>query len=183
MEFISQPWPWYVAGPAIAFVLFLMFYFGRSFGVSSNLETLCTIGGAGNGYFKKDWRARKWSLIFVIGIIIGGFISSHYLMPSQAIELNPTTISELADLGFADAGSKYIPDEIFSSENLGSAKGIAILLFAGLCIGFGTRYAGGCTSGHAITGLSSLQLPSLIAVIGFFAGGLLMVWFLFPLIF
>ena len=185
MEFISQPWPWYVAGPAIAFVLFLMFYFGRSFGVSSNLETLCTIGGAGNvsDYFKKDWRARKWSLTFVVGIIIGGFISSHYLMPSHTIELNPTTITELANLGFTDAGNTYIPDEIFGSENLGSVKGIAILLIAGLCIGFGTRYAGGCTSGHAITGLSSLQLPSLVAVIGFFAGGLLMVWLLFPLIF
>lgn len=185
MEFISQPWPWYVAGPAIAFVLFLMFYFGRSFGVSSNLETMCTLGGAGkvSDYFKKDWRARKWSLIFVVGIIIGGFISSHFLMHSHAIDLNPVTMSELDDLGFADAGSTYIPDEIFSLENLGSVKGIAILLFAGLCIGFGTRYAGGCTSGHAITGLSSLQLPSLVAVIGFFAGGLLMVWFLFPLIF
>ena len=104
-------------------------------------------------------------------------------MPSHTIELNPTTITELANLGFTDAGNTYIPDEIFGSENLGSVKGIAILLIAGLCIGFGTRYAGGCTSGHAITGLSSLQLPSLVAVIGFFAGGLLMVWLLFPLIF
>lgn len=185
MEFIFQPWPWYIAGPAIAFVLFLMFYFGRSFGVSTNLETLCTIGGAGkiSNYFNKDWRVRKWSLIFVLGIIIGGFISSHYLMSSHAIELSGMTISELADLGFANAGSDYVPAEIFSLENLGSIKGISILLFAGLCIGFGTRYAGGCTSGHAITGLSSLQLPSLVAVIGFFAGGLLMVWILFPLIF
>lgn len=185
MEFISQPWPWYVAGPAIAFILFLMFFFGRSFGVSTNLETFCTIGGAGkvSDYFKTDWKARTWSLVFVVGIILGGFISSQYLMPSEAIDLNPQTVQDLAALGFADAGNSYLPTEIFSSENLFSVKGIGILLAAGLCIGFGTRYAGGCTSGHAITGLSSLQLPSLIATIGFFAGGLLMTWILFPLIF
>ncbi len=185
MEFISQPWPWYVAGPAIAFILFLMFYFGRSFGVSTNLETFCTIGGAGrfSDYFKTDWKARTWSLVFVVGIIIGGFVSSQYLMPSQAIDLNPQTVQDLAELGFANAGNTYLPNEIFSTESLFSIKGIGILLVAGLCIGFGTRYAGGCTSGHAITGLSSLQLPSLIATIGFFAGGLLMTWILFPLIF
>lgn len=185
MEFISQPWPWYVAGPAIAFILFLMFYFGRSFGVSTNLETFCTIGGAGkvSDYFKTDWKARTWSLVFVLGIIIGGLISNEFLMPSQAIDLNPQTVQDLAELGFTNAGNEYLPSEIFSTENLLSLKGIGILLAAGLCIGFGTRYAGGCTSGHAITGLSNLQLPSLVAVIGFFAGGLLMVWLLFPLIF
>lgn len=185
MEFISQPWPWYVAGPAIAFVLFLMFYFGRNFGVSTNLETFCTIGGAGkfSDYFKTDWKSRTWSLLFVLGIIIGGAISMQFFMPSEAIDLNPETVNDLANLGFANAGNNYVPSEIFDLENLLSLKGIAVLLGAGLCIGFGTRYAGGCTSGHAITGLSSLQLPSLIAVIGFFAGGLLMVWALFPLIF
>ena len=106
MEFISQPWPWYVAGPAIAFVLLLLFYFGRSFGVSTNLETFCTLSGAGkvSEYFKTDWKARAWSLIFVVGIIIGGFISSQYLMPSQAIDLNPQTVQDLGALGFANAG-------------------------------------------------------------------------------
>lgn len=186
MEIITQPWPWYVAGPAIAFVLFLLFYFGKSFGVSTNLETFCTIGGAGKfvEYFKVDWTTRTWSLVFVLGIIIGGFISFQYLMiPDQAIDLNPKTVQELAELGFANAGSEYLPAEIFSTDNLFSLKSISILVVAGLFIGFGTRYASGCTSGHAITGLSSLQLPSLIATIGFFAGGLLMTWFVFPLIF
>lgn len=185
MEFITQPWAWYVAGPMIALVLFLMFYFGRSFGVSSNLETFCTIGGAGKftDYFKTDWKARMWSLLFVLGIIIGGFISFNFLMPSDAIALNPKTISELADLGFTDAGASYVPSEIFGEESLFSLKGFLVLLVAGFCIGFGARYAGGCTSGHAITGLSNLQLPSLLAVIGFFAGGLIMTWFIIPLIF
>lgn len=185
MEFISQPWPWYVAGPAISLIVFLLFYFGKAFGVSTNLETMCTIAGAGkvSDYFKTDWKARTWSLVFVLGIMMGGFISSHYLMESQAIDLNPKTVQELAELGFANAGSEYLPSEIFSTENFLSLKGIGILVLGGIFIGFGTRYAGGCTSGHAITGLSSLQLPSLIATIGFFAGGLIMTWFLFPLIF
>jgi uncharacterized membrane protein YedE/YeeE len=185
MEFITQPWPWYVGGPLIAFVLFLTFYFGQAFGVSKSLETFCTIGGAGkiSDYFKVDLKERKWSLFFVAGIIIGGFISSEFLMQSQEIDLNPKTVEELSDLGFANAGGSYLPQEIFSLESLLTVKGFLILIGAGVLIGFGTRYAGGCTSGHAITGLSSLQFPSLLATIGFFIGGLIMTWFLIPLIF
>ena len=185
MEFISQPWAWYVAGPMIAIVLLLMNYFGRGFGVSSNLETFCTIGGAGKAsdYFKKDWKSQTWSLLFVVGIIVGGYLSSNYLMPTDHIAINPEVVSELADLGFANAGQSYVPAEIFSTENIFSLKGFAILIGAGFMVGFGARYAGGCTSGHAITGLSSLQLPSLLAVIGFFIGGLIMTWYLIPLIF
>lgn len=185
MEFISQPWPWYVSGPMAAIILLLMNYFGKGFGVSTNLETFCTIGGAAKAsdYFKKDWKEQTWSLFFVAGIIIGGYLSSHYLMSSESIALNPDTVTDLAELGFANAGQSYLPAEIFNTENIFSLKGFAILIGAGFMIGFGARYAGGCTSGHAITGLSSLQLPSLLAVIGFFIGGLIMTWFLLPLIF
>jgi uncharacterized membrane protein YedE/YeeE len=76
-----------------------------------------------------------------------------------------------------------VPDAIFGAEAMSSAKGLLLLLLGGFLIGFGTPYAGGCTSGHAITGLSNLQIPSLIAVIGFFLGGLVMAHFLIPLIF
>ena len=185
MEFILQPWAWYVGGPLIAGILFLLFYFGKSFGVSSNLETFCTMAGAGkfSDYFSVDWKTKEWSLLFVGGIILGGFISFQFLMETHQIDLNPITVQELSELGFANAGNNYVPSELFSKESLLTVKGFLILLGAGMLIGFGARYAGGCTSGHAITGLSSLQLPSLLAVIGFFAGGLLMTWFLIPLIF
>ncbi|WP_233897906.1 YeeE/YedE family protein [Tenacibaculum piscium] len=185
MNIILQPWTWYISGPLIALVLFLFFYFGKSFGVSRNLETMCTIAGAGkiSDYFKKDWKQRDWALTFLVGLIIGGFIAINYLSAEKSIDLNPKTVQELADLGFANAGSSFVPSEIFSLENMLTFKGFSILLIAGIFIGFGTRYAGGCTSGHAITGLSSLQLPSLVAVIGFFIGGLLMTWVFFPLIF
>ena len=104
-------------------------------------------------------------------------------MPSEAIALNPETIKELNQLGFEQAGKSYLPAEIFSLEQLGTVKGFLILLVSGILVGFGSRYAGGCTSGHTITGISSFQKPSMLATIGFFVGGLLMVWFLIPLIF
>jgi len=185
MEIILQPWAWYVGGPLIALILFLMFYYGKAFGVSSNLETFCTIGGAGkvSDYFKTDWKSRKWSLVFVVGIIIGGYLSSNYLMSTHAIDLNPQTVADLSEIGFENAGDTYLPQEIFATENIFTLKGFSILIGAGILIGFGARYAGGCTSGHSITGISNLQLPSLLATIGFFIGGIIMTWFIIPLLF
>lgn len=185
MDFIFQPWAWFVGGPLIALTLFLYFYFGKNFGASTNFETLCTMAGAGkvSEYFRKDWKERDFALLFVVGLIIGGFISSNFLIPDQAIELNPKTVQELTLLGFSDVANQYFPEEIFGNEAVFSVKGFFILLISGLCIGFGTRYAGGCTSGHAITGLSSFQLPSLLAVIGFFIGGIIAVWFIIPMLF
>jgi len=185
MEFITQPWAWYVAGPVIAFVMFLLFYFGERFGVSSNLETFCSIGGAGKfvNYFKIDWKENTWNLIFVIGAITGGFISSNWLTTTDAVALNPQTVQDLANIGIQNAGATYLPDEIFSIDTMLSLKGFLILLIAGVMVGFGARWAGGCTSGHAIVGLSNLEIPSLISVIGFFIGGLTMTWYILPLIF
>ena len=185
MDFILEPWAWYVGGPLIALTLFLYFYFGQNFGASTNFETLCTMVGAGkvSDYFKKDWKERDFAMLFVIGLIVGGFISSNFLIPNQTIDLNPKTIQELTDLGFTNVANQYFPDEIFSNEAIFSLKGFLILILSGVCIGFGTRYAGGCTSGHAITGLSSFQLPSLLAVIGFFIGGIIAVWFIIPNLF
>lgn len=185
MDFILQPWPWYIGGPLIALTLFLYFYFGKNFGASTNFETLCTMAGAGkiSDYFKKDWKERDFALLFVVGLIIGGFITANFLTPDKSIGLNPVTVNELQEIGFTNVANQYFPDEIFSEEALFSVKGFLILLLSGVCIGFGTRYAGGCTSGHAITGLSSLQLPSLKAVIGFFIGGIIAAWFIIPNLF
>ncbi|WP_372744064.1 YeeE/YedE family protein [Lutibacter sp.] len=185
MEFITQPWAWYVAGPVIAIVMFLLYYFGERFGVSSNLETLCSIGGAGKfvDYFKIDWKENAWNLIFVAGAIVGGFISYYWLTPNDVVALNPQTVQDLADIGIQNAGASYLPDEIFSIDTMLSLKGFLILIIAGIMVGFGARWAGGCTSGHAIVGLSNLELPSLISVIGFFIGGLVMTWFILPLLF
>ena len=185
MNWIYEPWPWYVSGPMIAFIMFLLLMVGKNFGMSANLRTMCTICGAGNkaDFFKFDWRTQKWNLIVVLGAVIGGFIGSNFLTADIAVAINPETISDLNQLGFNSAGTSYLPTELFETESLLSLKTILILAIGGLLVGFGARYAGGCTSGHAISGLSDLQLPSLIAVIGFFIGGLTMIHFLFPLIF
>jgi len=185
MEYILQPWPWYVSGPLIALIMFTLIYFGKTFGMSSNLRTFCSIAGAGKRtpFFDFDWKSQKWNLIVVLGAVIGGFIAHFYLSVPTDINLNPVTVEQLSRMGFENAGQTLLPPELYSWDAVLSSKGLAILIIGGLLVGFGTRYAGGCTSGHAITGLSSLQLPSLIAVIGFFLGGLIMIHLLFPLIF
>ncbi|WP_179348162.1 YeeE/YedE family protein [Winogradskyella pacifica] len=185
MEFILQPWPWYVSGPCIAIIMYLLLYFGRTFGMSSNLRTLCAIGGAGKrvAFFNFDWKSQKWNLIVVLGAIVGGFIA-HYLLSNPInMDLSEATVKDLTELGFNDVGQSLLPPELFSWDAVFSIKGMSLLIVGGFLVGFGTRYAGGCTSGHAITGLSSLQLPSLIAVIGFFLGGLIMIHLIFPILF
>lgn len=184
MDLILEPWPWYVAGPGIAVVMGLLVYFGKSFGVSSNLRTMCSLAGAGkySDFFKFDWRTQKWNLIFVFGAMIGGFIAHNYLTVSHEINLNPKTVASLTELGFTNIGSAYMPQGIFGLNVLLTLKGWLYLLIGGFLVGFGTRYAGGCTSGHAISGLSNLQLPSLIAVLGFFIGGLIMTYGVLPYI-
>jgi len=185
MNLIYEPWPWYIAGPMIALILFLLLMVGKNFGMSSNLRTLCTLCGAGKttDFFKFDWKSQKWNLIVVLGAIIGGYIGAHFLSNTTAVVLNPETISDLKTFGFESAGTAYLPTEMFATTALGSLKNLVLLVLGGLFVGFGARYAGGCTSGHAISGLSNLQLPSLIAVIGFFIGGLSMIHLIFPILF
>ncbi|MFH6769764.1 YeeE/YedE thiosulfate transporter family protein [Gaetbulibacter aquiaggeris] len=184
MEYILNPWPWYISGPLIALVMAMLLYFGKTFAMSSNLATMCSMAGAGKfiDFFRSDWKEKKWNLIVILGALIGGFISKNYLSVETNTNLNLKTINELNNLGFNNSGKSIVPDELFGFEAITSAHGLLILIIGGILIGFGTRYAGGCTSGHAITGLSSLQKPSLIAVVGFFIGGLIMTNFILPYI-
>lgn len=185
MEWIISLWPWYVSGPLIALTMFILLYVGKNFGMSSNLRTLCTICGADKtcDSFCFDWKAQRWNLLVMAGAIIGGFVAANYLSANQIPELNPKTITQLQSLGFESAGKSYVPAELFGEDAFSNPATILLLLTGGMLVGFGARYAGGCTSGHAISGLSNLQLPSLIATIGFFIGGLIMINFIFPLIF
>ena len=185
MDWIYEPWPWYVSGPMIALIMFLLLMVGKNFGMSANLRTMCTICGAGSNveFFKFDWKSQRWNLMVVVGAVIGGFIAAHLLSNDTAVAINPKTIGDLQELGFNSAGKAYLPTELFDLNALTNIKSLAMLMIGGLLVGFGARYAGGCTSGHAISGLSDLQLPSLIAVIGFFVGGLVMIHLIFPLIF
>ncbi|WP_299885976.1 YeeE/YedE thiosulfate transporter family protein [uncultured Lacinutrix sp.] len=184
MDLIYNTWPWYVSGPLIALIMFLLLKLGKKFGMSSNLRTMCSMAGAGKyvDFFKFDWKANKWNLYVVLGVITGGYIALQFLSPN-APQINQDVVVQLQELGINSANTSFLPSEIFSLESLMTIKGFSILLLGGFLVGFGARYSGGCTSGHAISGLSNLQIPSLIAVIGFFVGGLVMIHFLFPLIF
>ena len=189
MELIVQPWHWAFSGFMIVVVMFLLIFTGRSFGVSSSFQAMCSAVGGGRvaDYFKYDWRKHTWLLIFVLGSVIGGYISSTVLSHPDPMSLSEATIKDLADLGISppqgDHSTSLLPLDVFNMETLGTTTGIIIFIIGGFLIGFGARWAGGCTSGHAITGLSNLQLPSLVAVIGFFIGGLLMTHFILPIIF
>lgn len=182
LELLKEPWPWYTTGIAIAFIMALLLYFGKSFGFSSNLRTICALAGAGKTvkFFDFDWKAQKWNLLFLIGSVLGGLVSATLLKSDAPLKLSPATIKDLAGIGIHFEGG-FNPSQLFSSQAL-DFKNLMILLLGGFLVGFGSRYAGGCTSGHAISGLSNLQRPSLIAVISFFAGGLIMTHFLLPLI-
>lgn len=182
LEFIQQPWPWYVAGPVIAFTMFMLLYFGNNFGLSANLRTACSMLGAGKKVklFDFNWKEQSWNLVFALGTVIGGFIAHQFLSPDTAVAISESTVNNLKSLGITDPGADIAPMELFSFDALLSIRGLIMLIGGGFLIGFGTRYAGGCTSGHAISGLSDLQPASLVAVIGFFIGGLIMTHFLLP---
>ena len=162
-----------------------LIYFGKVFGMSSNLRSLCSMTGIGKQvpFFNWDWKSQRWNFVVVLGAMIGGYVATHYMADVSNVAISSTTIDKLQKLGIDAPNGKLLPNVIFGDDVFKSVKKIGVLIFGGLLIGFGSRYAGGCTSGHAISGLSNFQLPSLKAVIGFFIGGLIMVNFIFPLIF
>lgn len=185
MNVFFQTWPWYISGFLIGMVMLTLIYFGKNFGMSTNLQSLCSMTGLGKriSYFDFDWKSLRWNLVVVLGAMLGGFVAVHFMSDPLNVDINPKTIAQLAQMGIDAPNGQLMPKALFGDQVWQSPKSIFILLAGGVLIGFGTRYAGGCTSGHAISGLSNLQLPSLKAVIGFFIGGLIMAHFLLPLLF
>ncbi len=185
MEFISQTWHWSISGFIIGIVMLSLIFFGKAFGVSSNLRSLCSMTGIGKKFtfFDWDWKSQRWNLVVVLGAMFGGFVATTFFSNASNVSINPITIQKLEKIGIDAPNSKLLPDVVFGKDIFQSPKSILILIIGGVLIGFGSRYAGGCTSGHAISGLSNFQLPSLKAVIGFFVGGLIVSHFVLPLIF
>lgn len=184
MEWIKEPWPWYVAGPLISLIMFALLFAGRRFGMSSNLETACTLAGAGkiSTYFKTNWKSRAWNLVVIAGAAIGGYLSSQFLS-ENTVDIDSSVVQKLRSYGITSGDEAYLPPELFAASNLSDPKIILILIVGGFLVGFGARYAGGCTSGHGISGISNLQTGSIVATLGFFLGGIVMVHLLFPIIF
>ncbi len=184
LELIRQPWPWYVAGPLIGLFVPLLLLFGRAFGISSSLRHLCAlVPGAKNiEYFRYDLKSRGvWNLLFVLGVVIGGFIAANFLSEPGDIRIAEKTKATLAGMGIGGQGG-LAPREIFRLENLATLNGFLFMIVGGFLVGFGTRWADGCTSGHGITGMSTFQKASVVALIGFFLGGLLISHVAYPVL-
>lgn len=183
LEFLKQPWAWYVAGPLVGLTVPLLLIVGnKSFGISSSLRHICASCIPANiPFFKYDWKKEVWNLFFVFGIFIGGAIAINLLSNPNPIEVNPKLAEELAGYGITNYGN-LIPEDIINWQSLFTLKGFILMVAGGFLVGFGTRYAGGCTSGHTIMGLSNLQLPSLIATICFMIGGFIMANLILPII-
>jgi len=181
MEYLKQPWPWYVAGPLIGLIVPALLLAGnKTFGISASLRHICAICLPANiSFFKYNWKKETWNLLFVTGIIIGGFIAAQFLNGQHPVNINPQTKVILKQEGIKDFNG-LLPDDIFSFQSLLTIRGFIFIVIGGFFVGFGTRYAGGCTSGHAIMGISSLQWPSLVATCCFMLGGFIMTWFILP---
>lgn len=183
LELLKQPWPWYVAGPLIGLTVPILLILGnKSFGISSSLRHICAACLPANiAFFKYDWKKEIWNLFFVFGIFLGGVIAINLLSNPSPIEVNPMLVSELSQNGITNYDN-LVPVDIMNWKSLFTIKGFILMVVGGFLVGFGTRYAGGCTSGHAIMGLSTLQWPSLIATCCFMIGGFIMANLILPFI-
>jgi uncharacterized protein len=183
IELITKPWPWYVAGPLIGLMVPLLLILGnRHFGISSNLRHICAACFPSKiPFFDYQWKKEIWNLVFIGGVLIGGIITSIFLMNDEPVVVDPKLANELSAYGITDY-SNLVPVQLFNFESLLTVRGLIMMIGGGFLVGFGTRYAGGCTSGHSIMGLSDLQLPSLVATCCFMAGGIIMANFILPFI-
>ncbi|MEO8770178.1 MAG: YeeE/YedE thiosulfate transporter family protein [Ferruginibacter sp.] len=183
LNIFTQPWPWYVSGPLIGLMVPVLLLVGnKSFGVSSSLRHICAAClPAKIPFFHYNWKKEAWNLFFVTGILAGGFLVSGFLNNPQPVQVNPALAENLSKYGIHDYNG-LVPTDIFNWHALLTARGMIMMVLGGFLVGFGTRYAGGCTSGHAIMGLSNLQWPSLVATICFMAGGFIMANFILPYI-
>lgn len=183
IELLKQPMPWYIAGPLIGLMVPVLLILGNKvFGVSSSLRHICAVCiPAKIPFFQYDWKKEAWNLFFVTGILTGGLIAGTLLLNTQPVQVNPKLVSELSQYGVTDYHS-LVPEQLFNWQTLFTIKGLLLMVVGGFLVGFGTRYAGGCTSGHSIFGLSNLQVPSLIATICFMIGGFIMANLILPYI-
>lgn len=183
IELIKQPWPWFVSGPLIGLTIPTLLILGnKSFGISSSFRHICAACfPAKIPFFQYEWKKEVWNLLFVFGVFLGGILASLLIYDPQPVQIHANLTAELAGYGITDLNG-LLPSQLFSWTSLLSFRGFLMMIVGGFLIGFGTRYAGGCTSGHAIMGLSTLQWPSLIATCCFMIGGIITANFILPII-
>jgi len=183
LDILKNPWPWYFAGPLIGMTVPVLLIIGnKAFGISSSLRHVCAACIPANiPFFKYEWTKEIWNLFFVAGILLGGVLAVSLLANPNPVEVDPNLVAELSGYGITNFDT-MVPADIFNWSSLLTIKGFILMVVGGFIVGFGTRYAGGCTSGHAIMGLSTLQWPSLVATCCFMVGGILMANWILPFI-
>ena len=183
LDFLKQPWPWYIAGPLIGLTVPALLLLGnKTFGISSSLRHICAACIPSKiPFFQYNWKKEVWNLFFVAGILLGGLVVALLLQNPDPVQIDSRLSDELKQYGINNYQG-LVPTELFNWNTLFSLKGMVMMVGGGFLVGFGTRYGGGCTSGHAIMGLSNLQWPSLVATISFMAGGFLVANFILPYI-
>ena len=183
LELLHKPWPWFVAGPIIGLTVPTLLLLGnKKLGISSTLRQICAACYPANiPFLQYDWKKDSWNLFFVGGILIGGFIGGKLLANPDPVAITEKTVAILSSYG-VQQHSGLMPAELFNFKSVLTLKGFLLMVVGGFMVGFGTRYARGCTSGHGILGLSALQWPSLVATASFFIGGIIFSHFVLPFI-
>ncbi len=183
LTILTQPWPWWISGPLIGLTVPLLLLAGnKAFGVSSSLRHICAACFPANiSFFNYNWKKEIWNLFFVAGILIGGIVAATFLNNHSPVNIDSGLSDKLATYGIHNSAG-LVPAELFNWPALLTMRGIIMMVGGGFLVGFGTRYAGGCTSGHSIMGIANLQWPSLLATICFMLGGFIMTNLLLPFI-
>lgn len=183
MELLYEPWPWYVAGAVIGLTVPALLLLGnKKLGISSTLRQICAACyPAKIPFFHYDWKKDSWNLFFAAGILLGGFLGGYVFANPEPVAVTAEAKNLFLSWGLNDVDG-LLPQELFNWKNLATVKGFLLMIVGGFLVGFGTRYGGGCTSGHGILGLSALQWPSLVATASFFIGGILFSHFVLPYI-
>ena len=159
MDFVL---PWYVAGPLIGLIIPLLLVLNeKQFGVSSSLRVVVSFFTPKVNYFRYNRKKDYWQLYFGIGVILVSI-----LIVLLDVSPSPQIDSELSFAGIATS--------VYSLQSW------PFFLIGGALIGFGARYAGGCTAGHCVMGNSLLSTSSLVSTVSFFVGGLIVSHFVIP---
>lgn len=183
INYLSQPWPWYVGGPLIGIIIIMLQWIdNKPLAASSSYRHVCAATFPANiPFLKYNWKAEIWNLLFVAGILIGGIVAGNFFSHPATIAISSEAAHHLQSIGLKDT-TGFAPVQLFSLAALQTIPGLIVIVFGGFLVGFGSRYAGGCVSGHSMTGISDLQWTSMLATACIFAGGIFTSYVLLPLI-
>ena len=163
---MNEPLSWYIAGPLLGLMVPLLLVLKeKQFGISSSYHYILSLLPTRISYFNYDRRQDQWQVFFAIGLILSGFVAIQFFGFSDAFVVLPM--------------KKYT----VQASNIYQLNNAVEFFIGGILVGFGARYANGCTAGHCIMGCSQFALSSILATICFFIGGLIGSYFVVPQLF